>query len=213
MSEPILPGVERWDLCDASRTPLGMTHPRGRQFPMPAGTYHVVVYIFTTAADGRLLLTRRSQRKRSFPGFWEITGGSVLAGEDSFTAARRELSEETGLMPPAEAMAQLASLRIPGAFVDVYHDHLTTPAAETPITLQEGETEGHTWVTFYELERHIQAGDFPPTEAMAYGAVRSLLMEQLEASLWLGPVGEADKVTDESPRPEATDPTAPKEAP
>lgn len=185
MPHPIGPGTELWDLLDASRAPLGQTHPRGRQFPMPAGTYHAVVYIFTTTTDGRLLLTRRSMKKRAFPGFWEITGGSVLAGEDSLAAACRELAEETGLTPPAATLNRLTTLRIPGAFVDVYHAPLDALAAETAITLQEGETEDYAWVTFYELERHLQQGDFPPTGAMAYGAVRAQLMKKLGEASWL----------------------------
>ena len=43
-----------------------------------------------------MLLTRRDLRKH-FGGLWECTGGSALAGEDSRTAGRRELREETGL--------------------------------------------------------------------------------------------------------------------
>ncbi len=187
MPDTVQKGAELWDLYDATRTPLGKTHPRGRQYPMPSGTYHPVVYIFTTAADGRLLLTRRAATKRAFPGFLEITGGSALAGEDSLAAARRELGEETGLTPPAEVFALLTTLRIPEAFVDVYHVSLAADAADIAITLQDGETDGYEWVTFYELERCIQHGEFPPTGAMAYGAVREQLMGMLSEALWLCP--------------------------
>ena len=34
--------MELWDLLDKDRRPLGQTHPRGRQYPMPHGTYHTV---------------------------------------------------------------------------------------------------------------------------------------------------------------------------
>ncbi len=180
--------MEIWDLYDASRAPLGVTHPRGRQYPLPAGTYHLVVYILTVSADGRLLLTRRAPTKRAFPGFFEFTGGSGVAGEDSLTAARRELCEETGLSPSPEAMTRLAALRIPEAFADVYLVRLATVAEATAVTLQEGETVESRWVTFYELERHIQRGEIPPTGALVYGAVRAQLMALLPEALWLCPM-------------------------
>ena len=81
--------MELWDLLDKDRIPLGKTHPRGREYPMPEGTYHLVVYVMTVDTDGRILLTRRSEKKRSYPGYWELTGGSAVAGEDSLTAVRR----------------------------------------------------------------------------------------------------------------------------
>ena len=101
--------MELWDLLDKDRRPLGQTHPRGRQYPMPHGTYHTVVTVYTVDDRGRLLLTRRAACKGMYPGWWEVTGGSGIAGEDSLTSARRELREETGLrltaithvLPPA----------------------------------------------------------------------------------------------------------------
>lgn len=44
-----------------------------------------------------VLLTRRTSRLRDHPGQFALPGGSVDAGEDVLTAARRELDEELGL--------------------------------------------------------------------------------------------------------------------
>ena len=52
--------MELWDLLDKDRNPLGRTHPRGRQYPMPPHTYHTVVSVFTVDRQNRLLLTRRA---------------------------------------------------------------------------------------------------------------------------------------------------------
>lgn len=169
--------MELWDLLDKDRQPLNQTHPRGRQYPMPEGTYHLVVYALTVDTDGRLLLTRRTLNKRSFPGYWEFTGGSALAGEDSLTAVRRELAEETGLDIPAEQMTLLTTLRIPEAFADVYLARVDAPAEEITVTLQEGETDDSQWVTFCGMEKRIQRGEIPPTIAMVYGTVRAQLID------------------------------------
>ena len=47
---------ERYDLYDIDRTALGRTHLRGT--PPPAGTYHVVVAVWTIDDTGRLFLTK-----------------------------------------------------------------------------------------------------------------------------------------------------------
>jgi isopentenyl-diphosphate delta-isomerase len=48
--------------------------------------------------SGELLLTRRSDRKRLWPGFWDCTVAShVIKGEDYIQASRRRLSQEIGL--------------------------------------------------------------------------------------------------------------------
>ena len=72
--------MELWDLLDKNRKPLGITHPRGRQYPMPPHTYHTVVTVFTVDASNRILLTLRAPTKGMYPNYWEFTGGSGVAG-------------------------------------------------------------------------------------------------------------------------------------
>jgi 8-oxo-dGTP pyrophosphatase MutT (NUDIX family) len=54
-----------------------------------------------------VLLTRRTSRLRDHPGQFALPGGSVDAGEDVVTAARRELDEELGLALAADAVVGL----------------------------------------------------------------------------------------------------------
>ena len=187
--------MELWDLYDRDRAPLGITHPRGRQYPMPTGTYHTVVTVFTVSADGKLLLTRRSPQKNMYPGYLEVTGGSAVAGEDSLTAARRELSEEVGLC--VAELDLLATLRVPAAFVDVYLARPGTSAADTVITLQEGETSEACWVDLWSFETMLQRGEIPPPIAMRYGAVVTRLRELLGEELWLEPTSNKNETSEE----------------
>ena len=83
--------TEYWDLLGENREPLGLLHQRGE--PMPAGARHLCVEVITLW-NGRMLTTRRHPNKRG-GGYWEVTTGSALAGEDSRTAALRDLYEET----------------------------------------------------------------------------------------------------------------------
>jgi 8-oxo-dGTP pyrophosphatase MutT (NUDIX family) len=66
------------------------------------GVRHLGVKAITTL-DGRVLLGRRSDRVRAYPGLWEFApGGVVEPGVEPAEVLRRELAEETGLKPAAE---------------------------------------------------------------------------------------------------------------
>ncbi len=183
--------MEFWDLLDKDRRPLGVTHPRGRQYPMPKGTYHLVVTVFTVDSDGRLLLTRRAPEKHMYPGYWEVTGGSGVAGEDSMTAALRELSEETGIdgtwANGGAGMTLLGTVREPSGFMDCYLARLGVPADEVTVTLQVGETTDCRWVSFWAFETMIHEGAIPPSVAYRYGAMLGALQDILGADRWLEP--------------------------
>ena len=83
---------EMWDACDAWENKLGYKVPRSMAKSLADGVFHVVVMIYTVTTDGRVLVTQRSQNKTN-PLKWEVTGGSILAGETPQEGAVRELSE------------------------------------------------------------------------------------------------------------------------
>ena len=188
--------MEYWDLFDRDRKPLGVTHPRGRQYPMPRGSYHTVVMIITADRDGRVLVTRRAPTKGMYPDCWEITCGSAVAGEDSRTAAARELCEETGISLSDKAVL-LETLVVPQAFMDVYLNRLDVAAEDVTVTLQEGETVDYRWVSLYELDRMINRGELPPPVAMRCGCVRNALIDIIGWDRWAE--GEPDGVSPDAP--------------
>ena len=188
------------DLLDKDRNPLGITHPRGRQYPMPPHTYHTVVSVFTVDAGDRLLLTLRAPTKGMYPGYWEFTGGSGVSGEDSLTSAWRELSEETGISVDKERLVYLDTLREPSAFMDCYLCRLTETGEDTPITLQEGETVDYKWVTLRDFEIMIQQDRIPPPCAMRYGFVKAKLTEIIGEEAWLQPEAEVASALENIPK-------------
>ena len=147
--------AEYWDVYDENRNKTGALHRRGD--PFGPGERHLGVEIWTLDGQGRVLLTRRDLRKR-FGGLWECPGGSALVGEDSRTAVRRELREETGLH--AETLYPVGSRRDDKyqMFHDSYAffpDHLSLDE----IVLQPGETCGARLVSFSEMEEMIRRGE------------------------------------------------------
>ncbi len=61
------------------------------------GLIHRSVMFFIFDDEGRVLVTKRTQDKDFFPGYWSIVlGGHVHAGESYEDAVKRELQEEAG---------------------------------------------------------------------------------------------------------------------
>lgn len=52
--------------------------------------YHLVISAWIVNSKGQYLLSQRHPNK-IYPFFWECTGGSVLASEDSLHGALREV--------------------------------------------------------------------------------------------------------------------------
>ncbi len=139
--------MEIWDILDKNGNRKGYTHERGK--PLTDGDYHLVVEVFVTTPDKKLLLMRRHPDK-SFGDTWELTGGSVVAGENSLTAVQRELAEETGIDLPEEAFEFVRATVGNHAIYHLYHVKADITADD--IILQENETVGAVIVTADEYK-------------------------------------------------------------
>lgn len=146
--------MELWDILDENGNPKGYTHRRGK--PVADGDYHLVVEVFVTTPDKRLVLTRRHPDK-PYGDSWEITGGSAVAGEDSLTAAQRELAEETGINLPKSAFEFRKTFVGNHAIYHFYHAEADVSADD--IVLQENETVGARIVTAEEFKQLASDGE------------------------------------------------------
>ena len=145
--------MEYWDLVDEQRNLIGKTHKRGVE--LNQGEYHVVVEIFTINADGRILLTQRDPVK-THPLLWEITGGSITAGETSVEGAARELEEETGLIAESGRLRKIGEIKYGHYFRDSYIWKSPRLIEPSTMKLQPGEVCDAKLVTleeFREMER------------------------------------------------------------
>lgn len=126
---------ELWDVYDENRILTGRLQRRGDA--LESGVYHLVVFIWIQNSEGQFLLTKRSPNK-GFPLLWETTGGSALAGDDSLTAAMREVREETGLVLRPECGTLLFTRKGENYFSDYWLFQQDFSLQD--VVLQEGET-------------------------------------------------------------------------
>ena len=87
--------MEIWDLYDENQNLTGRTHTRGNE--IPEGFYHLVVHIWIRNREGKYLITKRAENRKTYPLMFECVSGSVLQGETSKEGAIREVLEEVGL--------------------------------------------------------------------------------------------------------------------
>lgn len=152
--------AEYWDLYDSERRPLGRLHRRGDE--LSAGEYHLVAEIWTRDDAGRFLISRRHPDK-PWGLYWECTGGSVVAGEDSRTGAQRELAEELGIRVDADELRYVftsINVRNTNSIYDIYEARWSGEVSD--LTLQEGEVVDAKWVGFDELCAMYDAGEIIP---------------------------------------------------
>lgn len=156
-------GQEYWDIYDKNKQRTGRTMKRD-DWILKDDEYHLSVLGVVVRRDGRFLITRRVMDKPWAPGWWEIPGGAVQAGEESEEAVKREILEETGLDVTGCPGGYVFSYHRenPGKgdnyFVDIYR--YEKEFDESDVKLQEEETCGMMPATAEEIKALAEEGIF-----------------------------------------------------
>ncbi len=148
--------TERWDILNSNGVSTGRTIVRGGG--LKSGEYHLVVHIWIVSTDGRFLIQQRSKGKKLMPGEWAATGGAAVVGEDSFTAASRELFEELGIESNRDSLRFLTRMKRRNSLLDVWF--ITTDTPSESLVLQESEVAQAKWVSKGFLCDMIKNGKF-----------------------------------------------------
>jgi predicted acetyltransferase/isopentenyldiphosphate isomerase len=157
---------EVWDLYDANRNLLDQDMVRGTI--IPDGCYHLGIHAWIKNSEGKYLMSQRVSTRKAYPLKWECVGGSALKGEDSLTAALREIKEEIGIdMPPSSGKIADSMIRdiINGVrfndIVDIwlfeYDGNACLKDATTPEVAQTK------WMSLEEIRYLYENGEMVPT--------------------------------------------------
>lgn len=155
--------MEFWDIYDENKQLTGRKMKRNG-WCLKEGEYHLTVLGVIARPDGTFLITKRVMTKAWAPGWWEVSGGGVQAGESSEEAVRREVKEETGLdVRNAEGGYAFTYKRVnpdegDNYFVDVYR--FVMDIDEKDVSFQEAEIDGHMFATREQIESFAKEGKF-----------------------------------------------------
>ncbi len=151
--------MELFDLYDADRNRTGKTMVRGTE--VPEGYYRLVVHICVFSSNGRMLIQKRQPFKDNWSGLWDVSvGGSATLGDDSRSAAARELREELSLEEDFSGIRPVFTIHWGDGFDDFYV--LTRDLDPAELRLQPEEVETARWATQAEICALIDAGAFIP---------------------------------------------------
>ena len=168
--------MELWDIYDKNKKRTGRTMKRN-DWCLKDDEYHLTVLGVVKRPDGKFLITKRVMTKHWAPGWWEVSGGACMAGEDSKDAVIREVREETGLdVSNCEGGYLFTYHREnPGEgdnyFVDVYRFILDFD--ESDVHIQEEETDGFQIATLEEIKEYNRQGIF-----LHYNSIRQAFEEE-----------------------------------
>ena len=181
--------AEIQDLYDIDRRPTGEMYVRGDR--VPEGRYRLGVQVWIRNDCGQFLLSQRHPCKKK-PLMWEPTGGAVAAGEDTRSAAVREVSEEIGLSLDGEKIVCIRTKLCDGVeFLDTYLARWNGDVSV--LRFQENEVVDARWVTYQEMEamdaQGILAADYRELFEYVRGvpaAICEMRMEDYDAmvAMW-----------------------------
>ena len=109
--------AEIWDIYDEFGEKTGRTMKRGEP---QKGEYMLCVHVYLYTPEKMFLIQKRATTKESHPGVWDVTGGAVLAGEESIHAAIRETYEELGIKLSESSLRLIKRIRRRRNFADIY---------------------------------------------------------------------------------------------
>lgn len=170
--------MEKWDILNANGTSVGRTTLRGKCNLKP-GEYHLVVHIWIVSSRGEILIQRRSDSKKLMPGEWAATGGAAISGEDSYTAASRELYEELGIPSNKETLKKLTRIKRRNSLLDIWF--INTDIQLEELSLQEDEVAEARWVSRDQFKQMIKTGEYHNYGKEYFDTVLQKIDEQMGA--------------------------------
>jgi isopentenyl-diphosphate Delta-isomerase len=169
-----LTNMEYLDILNEDGSPTGKSLPRKEVHEQ--GLWHRAAHIWIINSQGELLIQKRSLKKQSSPGLWDISAaGHLSAGESSLQGAVKEIKEEIGLSVPPEELIELGTMKTSSVqnngtyfnnqFNDIYL--LEKDLKIRDVVMQESEVDEVKLIPWKELKKVVEAHDplFVPHDA------------------------------------------------
>lgn len=153
---------ELLDVLDSTGNYTGQTADRTTAHT--DGLWHKGVVLFIISPDHqRILLQKRNQTKKLWPGLWDVgVGGHVDAGEFGYQAIIREAAEELGLQLSEHDPLFIGCSTSTQDLGNIKNNHfneyyvLERDLDPSTLTLQSGEVDEARWFDRKDLIARIQ---------------------------------------------------------
>ena len=153
---------EMMDTYDIHRQKL--PNQRVRFTDWEPGEMMLTAHICIFDDEGCLLIQHRTPDTFLWPDMWDLSaGGAVQAGEDSFTAIRRETLEETGLDIGETSIRARFTLNFVRGFDDFFFVEKSATTGE--LKNQPDEVSELRWASCEEVIELLAQGKFVPYHA------------------------------------------------
>ena len=170
---------EMWDAYNHDGEKLGYQIPRSMAKSLSSGVFHIAVMVYVRRDDGYILTTQRSRNKTN-PLKWEVTGGSILAGETPVQGAVRELLEETGIAKKPSELTEVYNCADDNRHC-IYYIYVTNVPCDTQIHLQIGETMDYAFLPYDEFRELVCSDRFVASEQGRFKAHEEIMRNVLNA--------------------------------
>lgn len=147
---------EIWDLLDENGNNTGKTMQKGQT--IPEGLYHLGADVWILNSENKILIQKRSPKKKLSPNVWAMTGGSVIKGETSLETIERETREELGISLKMEDIKFIQRFKEDNVFINTYVIRQDIDLKE--IIMQEDEVCEVKWASFTEIDDIVKKGQF-----------------------------------------------------
>ncbi len=138
---------EIWDILDEEGNKTGKTMKKG---PIPEGFYHLGADVWIINSENKILIQKRSPKKKNSPNVWAMTGGSVIKGETTLQTIERETKEELGVSLNMKDIQLINHYKTGTVWLDTYL--IKQDINLDDIVMQEDEVCDVKWATYDEIE-------------------------------------------------------------
>lgn len=122
------------------------------------GFYFKTVRVILLNENNEILIQKRSNNKKIYPGKWEISAsGHVEQGENEIDAAIRETKEEVGVSLSKENIRLINTTTFKNALSYTYISRIKN---STEFTLEENEVDEVKYVSLYEFKKLLYSDEF-----------------------------------------------------